>query len=449
MAKIVRSISAKTNSAGESEILLRLTLARTIQLRIKSGIFINRARFEAGQIKKPRANQKEAQALTAKENELIEIERLLITRSQEIDPQNYTKAYFEEAIDRHQHPDKYKPKDEAALGFFGIFEQFLSSHDLSEWRRKRYQVLKRALLRFEAYQRATGNDNYKLSLGAFDVEAVFSFDTFLREEHTLCEQYPDIYAETPADTRKARKRAKQEQRGNNTIVQLLGCLRAFFNWANKQDYTTNRPFDKFDKPTTEHYGTPYYLTQEERNQIAITPLASTADAAQRDIFIFQCLIGCRVSDLMRLTPADIVNGAVEYIPEKTRHDRARVVRVPLNPQAAGLVEKYKGADPAGRLFPFISPQKYNTAIKRIFKLCNITRIVTILNPTTGKEEKRPINEIASSHLARRTFVGNLYKQVADPNLVGALSGHKEGSRAFARYRDIDDEMKRDLVNLLK
>ena len=51
-------------------------------------------------------------------------------------------------------------------------------------------------------------------------------------------------------------------------------------------------------------------------------------------------------------------------------------------------------------------------------------------------------EIASSHLARRTFVGNLYKQVKDPNLVGALSGHKEGSRAFARYREIDEELKK-------
>ena len=59
-----------------------------------------------------------------------------------------------------------------------------------------------------------------------------------------------------------------------------------------------------------------------------------------------------------------------------------------------------------------------------------------------------IELLASSHLARRCFVGNLYKQVKDPNLVGALSGHKEGSRAFARYREIDEQMKQDLVNLL-
>ena len=61
---------------------------------------------------------------------------------------------------------------------------------------------------------------------------------------------------------------------------------------------------------------------------------------------------------------------------------------------------------------------------------------------------RKRNEIASSHLARRTFIGNLYKKVKDPNLVGSLSGHKEGSKAFARYRDIDEDMKKELVDLL-
>ena len=114
-----------------------------------------------------------------------------------------------------------------------------------------------------------------------------------------------------------------------------------------------------------------------------------------------------------------------------------------------LVEKYRGTDSKGRLFPFISAQKYNDAIKEVFKACGVTRIVTVLNPTTGKEEKKPINEVASSHLARRTFIGNLYKKVKDPNLVGSLSGHAEGSKAFARYREIDDEIKTELVKMIE
>lgn len=76
-------------------------------------------------------------------------------------------------------------------------------------------------------------------------------------------------------------------------------------------------------------------------------------------------------------------------------------------------------------------------------------MVTVINPLTGDEEKKPIYEVASSHMARRTFVGNIYKQVKDPNLVCKLSGHKEGSKAFARYRDIDDDMAKELVSILE
>ena len=58
-------------------------------------------------------------------------------------------------------------------------------------------------------------------------------------------------------------------------------------------------------------------------------------------------------------------------------------------------------------------------------------------------------KIASSHMARRTFIGNIYKLVKDPNLVSALTGHVEGSRAFSRYRTIDIDMKKDLVKILE
>ena len=75
-------------------------------------------------------------------------------------------------------------------------------------------------------------------------------------------------------------------------------------------------------------------------------------------------------------------------------------------------------------------------------------MVTILDPLTRTEKKVPINEVATSHMARRTFIGNIYKKVKDPNLVASLTGHSEGSKAFNRYREIDTEMKKELVSLL-
>ena len=73
---------------------------------------------------------------------------------------------------------------------------------------------------------------------------------------------------------------------------------------------------------------------------------------------------------------------------------------------------------------------------------------SVLDQQTRQEIQRPLYEVASSHMARRTFIGNIYKKVKDPNLVGALSGHKEGSRAFARYRTIDDDLKKEMIGFL-
>ncbi len=101
-----------------------------------------------------------------------------------------------------------------------------------------------------------------------------------------------------------------------------------------------------------------------------------------------------------MTKLNVVNEAIEYIPKKTKEGNPVTVRVPLNGKAKEILERYKEHE--GKLLPFISEQKYNDAIKKIFKLIGIDRIVTILDPLTHDEVKRPLYEVASSHLARRT-----------------------------------------------
>ena len=83
------------------------------------------------------------------------------------------------------------------------------------------------------------------------------------------------------------------------------------------------------------------------------------------------------------------------------------------------------------------------------KRAGINRIVTIINPVTRQSEQHPIYEVASSYMARRNFIGNLYKEVKDANLIGSMTGHTEGSRAFARYRAIDTDMKKDVLRKLE
>ena len=64
-------------------------------------------------------------------------------------------------------------------------------------------------------------------------------------------------------------------------------------------------------------------------------------AIQRDIFIFQTLIGCRVSDLYRMTKLNVVNEAIEYIPKKTKEGNPVTVRVPLNDKAKEILDATK------------------------------------------------------------------------------------------------------------
>lgn len=70
----------------------------------------------------------------------------------------------------------------------------------------------------------------------------------------------------------------------------------------------------------------------------------------------------------------------------------------------------------------------------------------VRNSTTGETEMKCICDVASSRMARRTLVGAAYKAVRDPNIVGKMSGHVEGSRAFNRYRQIDDDILKQTIS---
>lgn len=443
MASIRRNLSSRIDDSGKAEILWRINIDRTHQQRIKSGFFIKKDRFRDEEIIKPRANRKEAEELTNLENELIELERFIITLCQSNSPETLTKDFILNAIEKFKHPEK---EEKHVVDIYEAINEYIDTSGLSTPRLNHYRVICRALKRYELYKKKS-NKKYILSFTTIDEKVLQDFVDFLKEEPELFDKYPDIYKEIPAITRTMRKPRKPLPRGENTIVTFMQKFKAFYNWAIRKGYVDKSPFAKYTVGT-EKYGTPFYLTIEERNKLAEYDFSDRPQLAiQRDIFIFQCLIGCRISDLYGLTSASIINGAIEYIPSKTKRERADVVRVPLNEQAMNLVKKYDAKDDEP-LFPFISSQKYNDAIKRMIKLAEIDRIVTILDSVTGEEVKKPIHEVASSHMARRTFVGNLYKKVKDPNLVGSLSGHKEGSKAFARYRDIDEDMKKELVNLL-
>lgn len=441
MSSVAAFIRISTKKVERANVRFRLRDGRGVQLFYKSEIEVNPALWD-GDKQTIKAKVIYNEVKRAAFNNSIAERKNIILKAYNAEPNkpSLTSELLATKIDMFLNPDKYLPAGGTAQTFFETFTEFLEKHKLSDVRKNNYQVVLRVLQRYELYTTKTTSKPFKLNLDTITALTLHNIEDFLRKEFTICKEMPEIYEAVPESR-------IPQPRGQNTINGIFTKIRTFFLWSIDAGKTINNPFRGF---TVEEcvYGTPYYISIDERNKLYKTDLSQRPQLAiQRDIFVFQCLIGCRVNDLYKMTTANIISGAVEYIPRKTRDGRPLTVRVPLNTTAKEILSRYP-VNKGGRLLPYISEQKYNIAIKESFKLAELTRMVTVVNPTTREEDKRPLNEIASSHLARRCFIGNLYKQVKDPNLVGALSGHKEGSKAFARYREIDEGMKIDLVNLL-
>lgn len=326
--------------------------------------------------------------------------------------------------------------------FNSAFDKFLHEHELSESRILQYEVLRRLVLRFLLWikGRANGNAGLETDLRLFDANLLTDLKLFMETEHIIYKGHPEFFEAFP-DKREPRPR------GKNTINGLFKKLRTFFHWCKDIGLVDKNPFDNF-KIGSDLYGTPVYLNRQEVKAIFEADLSSNPRLArQRDVFVFQCCVGCRVGDLLNFKKSNVIDGVLQYIPHKTISKNPQTIAIPLNERAKTIVERYQDS-PSDKLLPFISTQKYNEAIKEICRLSGINRLVTTLDPLTRQERKVRICDIASSHMARRTFAGNIYKRVKDAALVSALTGHTDGSRSFSRYRSIDDDIKKELVGLL-
>lgn len=454
-------VSPKRKQVFDAAVRFRISDGRSVQLFYTSSIYVDPKVWDSksGHIKaKVLYSDIERKEF---DNSVDRMKTLLLdVYDNAPNKESLTSKDFVTLVDMRLHPERYNIEDNSK-DFFKEFDRFLLAKDAQSTIRQ-YMVAYRCLQRFQIFKAIESGISFKLDFDSLDAKLVEEFEDFLKNEYRYfaMPKYRQVY-ETITEKR------NPEPRGRNSLCNLLKKFRAFIMWAVNEGLTDNDPFRKYTIKG-QIYGTPYYITIDERNQIADADLSALWEAAsedikkripkthipqlaiQRDIFVFQCLVGCRVSDLYSLTPAKVVGDTIQYIAGKTKGEQPNTIVVPLNFRAKEILARYyDGERTNGALFPFIAQQRYNDAIKDIFTLVGITRMVTILNTITDKEEQHPINEVASSHMARRTFVGNAYKKFKDPALVGSMSGHVDGSRSFARYRDIDLDIKKEVVKELE
>lgn len=308
---------------------------------------------------------------------------------------------------------KVKSKNEFET-FWQAFDRYVETVDVAPGSRKHIKSTCSHFKTFEAFKKES-----------------FTFDTINGETITAFEKW-----------------LKNGTRGQNYVSGVLTRLKRFFRWAIKDqkqrnvEITIQNPFSDFTI-TPELYGTPIILEKSERDLLYNLSIENERLKKVRDIFMFQCYCGARISDLLNLKTTNIQNGILKFTPQKTSNKKMTEVEVPLNKKAIDILKRYNNAD--GYLLPHLSDVEINRSLKKLFDEAKLNRPVQHLNPKTGNIEYLPLSEVATTHLARRTFAGLLYKAGEKNETIASMTGHSENSTSFQRYRKVDMDQKKKAI----
>lgn len=452
MATLKFYLNRRADSDGLFTVYLRLSVSRDCVLRGRTSVRISDRDWDeaAGRPKK-------AVRVTTEEYNMAR-KMLPIIESRIIDHCSVAKVITSDMLKKWiaevTTPEISLKNDENNdILFLEVFDRFIEDRENSGLvMPSRVVHYRKTFGMWDRFEMFTGKKRVLADMGLRDLEA---FRRFFFDEYKLfekndndklvpIERYAFMY-----ENYKAAMNYASKPRSRNYFVSTAKILICVWKWASDNIMPLPNIFSKFDYGK-ETYGTPWYILPEIRNKLYAANLSAHPElAVQRDIFVFQSLVGCRYGDLSRLTPDNIHGEYLEYIAGKTVNSDPKTIRVPLHPIALEIIDKYNGKNDRGFLLPFISEQKYNKDLKTIFLLvpeCDIQ--VTVLDPKTRVERKAYLHEVASSHMARRNLIGSLKEGGFADEDICAISGHSEGSRAISRYRTISDDYKRKMIDKL-
>ena len=428
------SVYLKKCSATTSNICFRVR-EKNVDIKVVSPIAVHDKYWDTDTLCYRRTT-----AVTAIEQKRVpEQIAAIIERAEKTFSEKADGKWMKQVIEDVLHPARAFERDYPNL--LRRIHEYLEKYDGAERTKEHIVRFERTMTRYHEYRRELlGDTDFTLFVETVTLGQMNDFREYVANEYLLRQEYPDFY------TPRMLINHKPKPLSNTTVINTMNLFCTFLHWCKRMKYSDNEVYAVYGckEPT---YGDPFYLTSEERNVLYDADLSDCPKLAViRDIFVFHCYVGCRVGDLYRMTKENIKDGFLEYMPQKTKKCQTKTVRVPLHEKAVRILERYSGN--TGKLLPFKPINTYNLGIRELLKHCGIDRVVTILDTHGYNTVQKPLYEVASSHTARKTFVGNLYRQVPDPNLIASMSGHVEGSRAFRRYRTIDDDMKRKLVEMI-
>ena len=186
------------------------------------------------------------------------------------------------------------------------------------------------------------------------------------------------------------------------------------------------------------YDAPFFLKADELRRVMTTEVPGDLQWA-KDIFVLNCAIGCRISDLLSLTMDKVAVSEdgipyVHYVPRKTARMMTvnQVVVTPLIRPALEIIRRTRLKLMDNK--PHYGKQRYNKALRELLQICGINREICLYDSDRCDNVYRPIYEVASSKLARKTHVDMLNKVQINYYAAGL---HREGSDAVFRYTRLE------------
>ena len=280
-------------------------------------------------------------------------------------------------------------------------------------------------------------DRSAMTADEFTNDMLLDFRQFVYDEYKYVTLYPGLY---PSG---AGHRAPKKRLRDTTVVHDLKLLQAFFAELENTDEIRRSPFRKISMEKRRilmhvMYDAPIFLRCEELKRVMKSSVPMKLQWA-KNIFVLNCAIGCRISDLLRLSMANIAMSDdgipyVHYMPSKTARLQSTNLEVttPLIEPAVNIINS-TGLKLMGQNLHY-GKQRYNKALRDLLKFCDITRQVSLFNPESGNNEYRPLCEVASSKLARKTHIDMLNKVQINYYAAGL---HRAGSDAVFRYTNLE------------
>lgn len=281
------------------------------------------------------------------------------------------------------------------------------------------------------------NGYTSMSAREFTADLLLQFRQFLYDEYTYVPLFPELYPHGSGH------RPPQKRMRDTTVVHDLKLLKAFFAELENTREIRRSPFRSISvekRRIIMHvmYDAPIFLRGEEVKQVIATRVPPELQWA-KDLFVLNCAIGCRICDLLSLT-MDKVSVSddgipyVHYIPSKTakRQTSNQEIMTPLVAPALEIVKRtrLKLMD----YNPHYGKQRYNKTLRQLLRFCGITRLVSLYNQENGDNDYKPICDVASSKLARKTHVDILNKVQINYYVAGL---HRKGSDAVFRYTQLE------------